>query len=111
MSYNIFPTPEFKKLFKKLHRKHPSLTNDIRELSNKLIENPKLGIPLGHGIFKIRMSVNSKDKGKSGGARVITYIITEDKEIYLVYIYDKSKLENITKQQILKLLKNVGLLD
>jgi hypothetical protein len=55
------------------------------------------------------LAITSKGKGKSGGARVITYLITEKKEIYLVYIYDKSQLENIKKEQIVTLLKRAGL--
>ncbi len=56
------------------------------------------------------LSWNLRGKGKSWGARVITYMITEDNEVYLVHIYDKSQLENITKEQIIELLKNEGLL-
>jgi hypothetical protein len=83
---------------------------DLNNLIDVLSENPENGKSLGHGIFKIRMSINSKGQGKSSGARVITYVVTEDKEIYLVYIYDKSQLENITKQQVFELLKNAQLL-
>jgi hypothetical protein len=56
------------------------------------------------------LAISSKAKGKSGGARVITYLITEDKEVYLVFIYDKSQLENIHKEQILEMLQRAGLL-
>ena len=56
------------------------------------------------------MAVTSKGKGKSGGARVITYLVTEDNEVYLVYIYDKSQLENITKEQIMEQLTKAGLI-
>ena len=111
MSYNVYPTPDFKKQFKKLYRNYPSLRDDLRKLTSELAKNPKIGIHIGHGVFKIRMSIRSKDKGKSGGARVITFLVTENKEVYLIYIYDKSRLENITKQQIEKLLKKVGLIE
>lgn len=66
---------------------------------------------MGHGIHKIRLAIASKNKGKSGGARVITYLITEDNEVYLVFIYDKSQLENITKEQILEMIKKAGLIE
>jgi hypothetical protein len=56
------------------------------------------------------MAITSKGKGKSGGARVISFLVTEDKEIYLTYIYDKSQLENITKEQINELLKKANLI-
>jgi hypothetical protein len=56
------------------------------------------------------MAIPSKMKGKSGGARVITYLISEDQEVYLVHIYDKGQLDNLTKDQILILLKKAGLM-
>jgi len=109
MSYDVIPTPDFKKLFKKLVRKYPSLKIDLGKLITKLSENPNLGVNLGHNLYKIRLAISSKGRGKSGGARVITFLITEDKEIYLVYIYDKSRLDNLTKEQILDMLKKEGL--
>ncbi len=110
MNYSVYPTPEFKKLLKKLYKKYPSIKADLQDLINTLKETPDTGIHLGQGIHKVRLAITSKGKGKSGGARVITYMITEDNEVYLVHIYDKSQLENITKEQIIELLKNAGLL-
>lgn len=110
MVYSVFPTPDFKKFFKKHAKKHPSLKTDLQELTKILKEQPDSGINLGQGVHKIRMAITSKGKGKSGGARVITYLVTEDNEVYLVYIYDKSQLENITKEQIMELLKKAGLI-
>ncbi|MDO6440292.1 type II toxin-antitoxin system RelE/ParE family toxin [Cyclobacterium sp. 1_MG-2023] len=105
MSYKVIPTPEFKKLAKK----YPSLKTDLQHLIETLVENPVLGIRLGHNLYKIRMKISSKNKGKSGGARVITFIVTEDREVYLLHIYDKSQLENLTKEQIIELINNAGL--
>ena len=110
MSYKVIPTPDFKKLFKKLAKKYPSLKADLQQLIDTLAEEPNTGTDLGHGIHKIRISIASKGKGKSGGARVITYLVTDDLEVYLVHIYDKSQLDNLTKDQILKLLKKAGLI-
>ena len=78
MSYSIYPTPDFKKYFKKLYKKFPSLKADLQELINKLSEEPDTCINLGHGIYKIRLAITSKGKGKSSGARVITYLLTEN---------------------------------
>lgn len=111
MNYRIYPTPEFKRLFKKLLKKYPSLKSDLQLLTAKLSENPKIGISLGYGIYKIRFAIRSKDKGKSSGARIIIFIAYKEKEIYLVYIYDKNQLENITKQQIFKILQKTGLVE
>ncbi len=110
MNYSVYPTPEFKKHFKKLNKKYPSLKTELQELIKMLQKKPDSGIHLGYGIYKIRLAIASKGKGKSGGARVISYLITEDKEIYLVFIYDKNQLDNITKEQLLQLLKKAGLI-
>jgi hypothetical protein len=110
MSFSVIPTPDFKKLAKKLSKKYPSLKSDLERLINLLSENPTIGVPLGHNLFKIRLAIGSKGKGKSGGARVITFFVTQNHEVYLVYIYDKGQLDNITKEQIVILLVNAGLL-
>jgi len=109
MNFKIYPTPEFKKQFKRLYKKYPSLKDDLTNLIQTLRQKPESGIYLGFNLYKIRLAISSKGKGKSGGARIITYLVTEHKEIYLVYIYDKSQLENITKEQLAALLKNAGL--
>jgi hypothetical protein len=109
MNFKVYPTPYFKKLFKKLLKKYPSLKNDLQDIIEILSENPDTGIHLGNNIFKIRLSIGSKGKGKSGGARIITYVVTENNEVYLVFIYDKSQLDNISKQQVSVLVKRAGL--
>jgi len=82
---------------------------DLQELIDRLTEKPDIGINLGHSVHKIRLAISSKGKGKSGGARVITYLLTEDNEVYLVFIYDKSQLENISKEKIFEMLKRANL--
>lgn len=111
MNYKVYPTPDFKKVFKKLHKKYPSLKSDLQILIEKLAVDPKNGIHLGCGVFKIRMAINSKSKGKSGGARVITYVIHKNNEVFLIAIYDKDHLGNINREQIRNLLRKAGLLD
>ena len=82
----------------------------MQSLISKLEDNPELGVSLGNNIFKIRLAISSKGKGKSGGARVITFLVYNKREIYLVHIYDKSQLDNIRKEQIIDLLKSANLL-
>ncbi|MEN9522108.1 MAG: hypothetical protein RL065_485 [Bacteroidota bacterium] len=86
-------------------KKYPSLTSELIELRNELLENPMLGIPIGKGCYKIRIAISSKGKGKSGGARVITYVQVINETVYLLSIYDKSEIENLTDAEILNLLK------
>ena len=109
MNYNVILTPEFKKLFKKLYKKYPSLKNDLAILVISLEKDYTIGISLGSNLFKVRLAIESKTKGKSGGARVVYFFLNQDNEVYLVHIYDKSEYENITKETLITYLKNAGL--
>lgn len=107
MSFNIEITSNFKKELKRLLKKYPSLKNEFKILIENLELNPFMGKQLGNKCYKIRVSIKSKGKGKSGGARIITHIIVEEKNIYLLSIYDKSNQENITDKKILQLINDL----
>ncbi len=108
MGYSIYYTPEFEKQLKKLSKKHKSLSKDLGALIEKLEVDPMMGTPLGNGCYKIRLTISSKGKGKSGGARVITCVIVADKEIYLADIYDKSDQKNISDKRLKELAKEIN---
>lgn len=101
MSFNILPTPEFSRELKKLSKKYASIKSDVSQLLISLEEDPALGQSLGNNCYKIRMAISSKNKGKSGGARVITYLKIVDEVIYLLSIYDKSETDTITDKELL----------
>lgn len=107
MSYNLIPTPNFAKELKKLAKKYPSLKNDLAQLGKEILEDSTLGTAIGHQCYKIRLAIKSKGKGKSGGARVITYVLKEDERIFLISIYDKSDQDNISDKKLLELLKSI----
>ncbi len=58
------------------------------------------GTAIGRGCYKIRLSIASKGKGKSGGARVITHIQIIKTKVYLLSIYDKSEMGTISDNEI-----------
>ena len=95
MSFNIIATPKFKRELKRLVKKYPSLKSEFKKLIESLEENPEQGTPIGKNCYKIRLSITSKGKGKSGGARVITHVYVVRQIVYLLSIYDKSEQENI----------------
>lgn len=112
MNYTIKVYRTFKKPFKQLSKRYRSLENDLLRLGKELKQNPQMGVDLGGGFRKIRMSITDKGKGKSGGARVITMnllIAQEETEIGLYYIYDKSEKESISDKELLQLKKANGL--
>lgn len=101
MSFSIVTTPAFEKELKQLAKKYSSVKKDIADLAIKLLKEPKMGIALGNDCYKIRMAITSKGKGKSGGARVITFVQVIETTIYLLSIYDKAYAANIS-DKILK---------
>ena len=91
-------------------KKYRSILQDFRLLIDALQENPIIGEPLGKDCYKIRMAIASKNKGKSGGARVITCVKIVDDTLYLLSIYDKSEQENMPDDEIDAVLKSLNLL-
>ena len=69
MSYRIEVAPEFARRLKKLSKRYKSIKQDYGDFLHSLQSNPLQGVDLGKGLRKIRMSIASKGKGKSGGAR------------------------------------------
>ncbi|MEM9888448.1 MAG: hypothetical protein AAF849_21315 [Bacteroidota bacterium] len=59
------------------------------------------------------MAIKSKGKGKSSGARVITYVETsivetdESIDLYLITIYDKSDTDNVSDIYIEQIIDNI----
>jgi mRNA-degrading endonuclease RelE of RelBE toxin-antitoxin system len=106
MSYKIEVTDNFKKEAKKLIKNYASLRVDIKELGILLSENPTFGISLGNDVYKIRLAIASKNKGKSGGARVITFVKIIDETVYLLSIYNKGDKDTISDNEIQELLKD-----
>jgi hypothetical protein len=104
-SYVILTTGSFDKSVKKLLKKYPSIITDLKILKVELLKNPTAGIALGQHCYKIRMTIASKKVGKSGGARVITFIRVEHKRIFLLDIYDKSDKDAISEKELTALIK------
>jgi mRNA-degrading endonuclease RelE of RelBE toxin-antitoxin system len=109
MNLEIKPTSIFNKQLKKLIKKYPSIIDDVAQLEEDLQENPFLGEALGKKCYKIRVAISSKNRGKSGGGRVITQVLIEDETVYLLSIYDKSEQDSIAEQEIEQLLKYIDL--
>lgn len=106
MSFNIIAVPVFKRL-KKLVKKYPSLKKDLEALFDLLKTNPTQGTSLGRNCYKIRLSITSKGKGKSGGARIITNFVFVDSTVYLLSIYDKAEKASLTDKELIELLNNI----
>lgn len=109
MSFSVIPIDKFKKEAKRLIKKYPSLKIELEVLNKDLSNNPTTGTSLGNDTYKIRIAIKSKGKGKSGGARIVTYMVTENQEVYLLTIYDKSEFDAIDDNTLKNLIKHLNI--
>lgn len=112
MNYSIVFDKSFEKEVKRLSKRYSSLKSDLIELQEEIYANPQIGIDLGNSLRKIRMRISSKGRGKSGGARVISFTVVvaiDETEINLLYICDKAERESISLKEIEDLLRKNGL--
>lgn len=110
MNYKIEAGKDFARNLKRLGKKYRSIKQDYARLLAELSANPFAGTDLGGGVRKVRMAIAAKNKGKSHGARVITFNYTVDEEngiLSLLTIYDKAERESITPAEIAALLGEI----
>ena len=92
MNYQTVTTDDFDEKVKTLSKKYRSIKADLAAFEKELLENPTMGVDLGDNTRKVRMAIASKNKGKRGGARIITCTVlvnVENTDIFLLTIYDK----------------------
>ena len=106
MSYKVELSDNLKKETKTLTKKYASLKEELSILFTRLEQTPTLGTPLGNDIYKIRLAIASKNKGKSGGARVLTFVKVTGTAVLLFSIYNKGDKDSISDNGIKKLLND-----
>ncbi|QDW26896.1 type II toxin-antitoxin system RelE/ParE family toxin [Pedobacter sp. KBS0701] len=111
MSFKVKTVPNFEREVKRIFKKHRGIKSDLLKLINDLEVNPELGAHLSQNIYKIRLSISGTNKGKSGGARVIIYVVVLDKIVYLAEIYLKSDHSTVNIEDVIQRLKDAGIFD
>lgn len=73
--------------------------DEYRALQETLVNRPGMGdiVQGTGGLRKVRW--RQEGHGKSGGVRVIYYWMTKDEQLYMLYVYAKSKQEDLTAEQ------------
>lgn len=103
----------FDRSVKRLAKRYASMKQDLINLVESLRRNPEAGVSLGGRLRKVRMPIAAKGRGKSGGARVITYTLSMTEEgvleIRLLYVYDKSERATMTDKELEALVRACGL--
>jgi hypothetical protein len=64
-----------------------------------------MGTPLGNDIYKIPLAIVSKNKGKSGGARVLSFVKVTATVVLLFSRYNKGNIDNLTDKEIENIIK------
>jgi mRNA-degrading endonuclease RelE of RelBE toxin-antitoxin system len=103
---NFEVAPEFEKALKKLAKKYRSLRADYLAFLSELESNPTMGEEIFPNCRKARIAITSKGRGKRGEGRVIFYFEIHQNDIILLYIYDKSEMENVQTAFIEQILKS-----
>lgn len=107
MKYRVIIEKSFTKPAKRLARRYPSFPKDLLSVVEHLESNPLLGTSLGGNLRKVRLAIRSKSRGKSGGARVISYIYLEGNRVHLLTVYDKSDRDNVTDEELRQLVNDI----
>ncbi len=106
MSFEVKYTTDFEHSLKRIAKKYRSIRDDISKLISQLEQEPRTGIQLRTNLYKIRLNVSSSNKGKSGGARVITYVLIAKETVFLAEIYLKSESDTIDEQSMIRRLED-----
>ncbi|MET4082198.1 hypothetical protein ABIB40_002154 [Pedobacter sp. UYP30] len=78
----------------------------LQSWAKNLPQNPTIGTPIGNDMYKMRLAIASKNKGKSGGAKVISFIKIIDETVFLLSIYNKGDRDSISDKEIEELMKD-----
>ena len=113
MSCNITisVSDDFAKEAKRLAKKYPSFKQDYKDFLVSIKNNPLQGDEITKNIRKIRMAIKAKGKGKSGGARVITFnILTDIENCHVVFLllYDKEDASTVKVNVVKQLVRDMG---
>ena len=112
MNIDVQTTADFDRAFRRLAKRHRSLPQDLNQFVAGLRTQSISGTEIAPDVYKYRMGIRSKQSGKSGGARIITYEVVmaqRDKTITLLTIYDKSDQSSISQSEIDDLRHRAGL--
>ena len=113
MSCNITVSvsDDFAKEAKRLAKKYPSFKQDYKDFLDSIKENPLQGDEITKNTRKIRMAIKSKGKGKSGGARVITFNVltnVENGQVVFLLLYDKEDASTVKVNVVKQLVQDMG---
>ena len=112
MNFNFVTSAYFDTEIKRLAKKYHGFKTDLEAFRETLKENPLQGVEIAPNIRKIRMAITAKGRGKSGGARVITFhvwVSETEGTIALLLIYDKADASNVRMNVVEQIIRDLGM--
>jgi mRNA-degrading endonuclease RelE of RelBE toxin-antitoxin system len=98
--------PEFVRRLKQLLKKYRHAFDDVQGLIRQLENGESLGDQVqgaGYPVYKVRLRSSDLRRGKSGGYRVIYYLKTSERIIFIT-IYIKTEQADISGAEIRRLI-------
>ena len=108
MNLKLIITPEFAKAVKSLIKRYRLILKDLETFERELSSGEIKAVELGKNCYKARLQNSSIPAGKSGDFRII-YFYKHETTIYLLAIYSKTDLDNISETKLIEILKNNNL--
>ena len=94
----IIILPHFKRALKPLTKRHRTL---LEEVKNNLKDfEPANHIKVLEQVYKLRITVKSLNRGKSGSFRLFILVTIEKSNLVPITIYAKSEKENLSRHEL-----------
>jgi len=97
----------FKRQLKRLSRKYRRIRADMQPLIDDLTAGERPGDQIqgaGYTVYKVRVRNTDARRGKSGGYRVIYYLVDRD-DVLLVTVYSKTEQDDIEADKIQRIIE------
>lgn len=97
---------QFKRDLKHLSKRYRKIKSNVQPIIDELEAGEKPGDRIqgtSYIVYKVRAKNTDAQKGKSGGYRIIYYVQVED-TIFLITIYSKSDLSDISIEEIMQII-------
>ena len=102
-------TPGFVRKLERLARKYPAVIDTIQEFKTQLAQDERPGSVIagvGHDVYKARLPNRSARRGKSGGFRVVYYVVFAN-SVTLLTIYSKTEQPDMLPSEIRRIISEL----
>src|SRR3989344_9603273 len=94
----IIILPHFKRALKPLVKKHRTLLEEVKNSLKKF--DPANNIKVLEKVYKLRITVKSLNRGKSGAFRLFILVTIEKRNLGPITIYAKSEKGNLPRHEL-----------